>query len=102
MHKSKQRREDREKESGGRREGDREEGNEETSHFTRQIIKISYSQSVINSKYRTLKLTIVCMIVKLQSYIQTHFFFFNQRTIFTLGVTDRRITGSFPTLVALL
>lgn len=29
-----------------------------------QIIKISYSQSIINSKYRTLNLTVVCMIVK--------------------------------------
>lgn len=49
-------------------------------------IKISYSQSIINSKYRTLNLTIVSMIVKYRIaklYIKHTF----QMAIFTLVMT---------------
>ena len=62
-------------------------------------IKISYSQSIINSKYRTLNLTIVSMIVKYRIaklYIKHTF----QMAIFTLVMTGR-IKEQFSTFVAL-
>lgn len=84
-----------ERERKRRREGEMEGG--KINIFA--SIKISYSQSVINSKYRTLNLTIVSMIVKYRIaklYIKHTF----QTAIFTLVMTGR-IKEQFPTFVAL-
>lgn len=62
MHKRKREREQRKQGEGGKERG--RKGKQKYQHFMHQIIKISYSQSIINSKYRTLNLTVVCMIVK--------------------------------------
>lgn len=90
----KKKREEREKE---KREGRRDGRGGEINIFS--SIKISYSQSIINSKYRTLNLTIVSMIVKYRIaklYIKHTF----QTAIFTLVMTGR-IKEQFPTFVAL-
>lgn len=60
---TKERKREWKKEGGGGKETGRK-GKQKHQHFMHRIIKISYSQSTINSKYRTLNLTIVCMIVK--------------------------------------
>lgn len=87
-------REEREKEKEGGKEGWK---GEKINIFA--SIKISYSQSIINSKYRTLNLTIVSMIVKYRIaklYIKHTF----QTAIFTLVMTGR-IKEQFSTFVAL-
>lgn len=69
--------EERKRERRKERGRGREEGRgKKINIFIHQRIKISYSQSIINSKYRTLNLTIVCMIVKYRIaklYIKTPF-----------------------------
>lgn len=80
-----------------KREGRRDGRGEKINIFA--SIKISYSQSIINSKYRTLNLTIVSMIVKCRIaklYIKHTF----QTAIFTLVMTGR-IKEQFSTFVAL-
>ena len=67
---------ERKKERKRGREGGRKEGRGKKSTCLHQTIKVSYSQSIINSKYRTLNLTIVSMIVKYRIaklYIKTTF-----------------------------
>lgn len=61
--KEREREREQKKEGEGGKERGRK-GKQKHRHFMHQIIKISYSQSIINSKYRTLNLTVVCMIVK--------------------------------------
>lgn len=75
----KKKRERRGKERKQEREGGEEEGRKEggkKSTCLHQTTKVNYSQSIINSKYRTLNLTTVSMIVKYRIaklYIKTTF-----------------------------
>lgn len=67
---------EKEREGGGGEREEERKGKKKNQHFMHQKIKISYSQPVINSKYRTLNLTIVRMIVKYKVaklYIKTLF-----------------------------
>ena len=94
-------REEKEREREKERDGRRKEGRGKKSTFLHRTIKISYSQSLINSKYRTLNLTTVSMIVKYRIaklYIKT---LVSDSNIYIV-ITSRRIIEQFPTFVALL